>query len=76
MARCLRLNEGQPFTAAHRRRMGPTAVGVDCARVGRWRGEERLIFVRYTADPPPNATWDESLQAWVLATSRGGLSLP
>ena len=30
------------------------------------RGEERLIFVRYTADPLPNATWDDSLQAWVL----------
>jgi hypothetical protein len=25
------------------------------------RGEERLIFVRYTADPPPNAKWDASL---------------
>jgi hypothetical protein len=35
------------------------------------RGEERLIFVRYTADPPPNATWDDSLQAWVLDGDTG-----
>jgi hypothetical protein len=35
------------------------------------RGEERLIFVRYTEDPPPNATWDESLQAWVLDNDTG-----
>jgi hypothetical protein len=30
------------------------------------RGDERLIFVGYTAGPPPHATWDESLQGWVL----------
>lgn len=30
------------------------------------KGEERLIFVDYTAEPPPNATWEESIQGWVL----------
>jgi hypothetical protein len=36
------------------------------------RGDERLIFVRYTADPPPGATWDDSLQGWVLDDDGGG----
>jgi hypothetical protein len=35
------------------------------------KGEGRLIFVRYTADPPPNATWDDSLQGWVLDNETG-----
>jgi hypothetical protein len=35
------------------------------------RGEERLIFVRYTADPLLNATCDDSLQAWVLDNETG-----
>jgi hypothetical protein len=35
------------------------------------RGEERLIWVGYTDDPPPNATWDDSLQGWVLDTDTG-----
>jgi hypothetical protein len=32
------------------------------------KGEERLIFLHYTADPPERATWDEELQGWVLDT--------
>jgi hypothetical protein len=35
------------------------------------KGEERLIWVGYTADPPPNATWDESIQGWVLDDDTG-----
>jgi hypothetical protein len=35
------------------------------------RGEERLIWVGYTADPPPGSTWDDTLQAWVLDTDTG-----
>jgi hypothetical protein len=35
------------------------------------RGEERLIFVRYTEDRPPNATWDKSLMGWVLDSETG-----
>ena len=35
------------------------------------RDGERLIFLRYTADPPDGATWDGSLQAWVLDDATG-----
>jgi hypothetical protein len=35
------------------------------------KGEERLIWVGYTADPPPNAIWDETLQGWVLNDDAG-----
>jgi hypothetical protein len=26
----------------------------------------RLVWVGYTADPPPGATWSDGLQAWIL----------
>lgn len=33
------------------------------------RGDERLIFIGYTADPPPHASWDATVQAWVVDDS-------